>query len=117
MSYEFIFLKGLLLTIALELAAGITLKRFWKKPGKTGWAKFMFGVAFASMLTLPYVWFIFVLIQPRWLFALIAELFAWLIEGIFYKYYFSLKFSRALIFSFALNLFSFLLGLLIFQYI
>lgn len=143
MPYEFIFLKGLFLTIGAELAAGISARIIIKKlsrpvnhtekisPLKTNilplklseslkkisWSKYSIGIALASTLTLPYVWFIFPLIQPRWLFSAIAEIFAWLMEAIFYRYFFEWKWHTTIFFSFGLNLFSYLLGILIFQYI
>lgn len=125
MPYELLFLKGLLLTVAAEITAATVVrilggnsklldtKAFQKIP----WPLFILGIAFASLLTLPYVWFVFPIIQPRWLFGLIAELFAWIMEAIFYRLTFQIVLKKAFVFSFLLNLFSFLLGLLIFQYL
>ncbi len=122
MSYEIFFLKALLVTIIAELAAGITLKFLEKKLHlikqkilqKINWGKFIMVIPMASIMTLPYVWFILPLIQFRPLFISIAELFAWLMESIFYRFCLNLNYKQALIFSFVLNLFSFLIGLLIF---
>jgi hypothetical protein len=119
-SFQALFLKALLITTTTEFAAGIALKLLG---GKLGFAnlkkikipKFAVGIFMASMLTLPYIWFIFyAVIKDRMVFTIVAELWAWLIEAIFYRYYFDLKISRALLFSLILNAFSFVLGLLFF---
>lgn len=119
MPYPLIFLKALAFTISVELAIGIIIRitgklDFSRKHlQKIAWPKFTIGIIMATTMTLPYVWFIFSMIEPRIAFIVTAELFAWLMEALFYKYFFDLKILPALLFSLALNMASFLLGLLV----
>ena len=70
------------------------------------------GSVFANSLTLPYVWFIFpsLLIGQYSLSLILSELFAWLAEAVFYKFFLKLSLKNALIASFLANLISFGLG-------
>jgi hypothetical protein len=122
--YELIFLKGLLFTIIAELGAGILLRiletrlGFFKRKvlSVIPWWKFVVVIAMATVMTLPYVWFVLpFLVTPKIVFQVIAELFAWLMEAVFYGFCFRLKAREALVFSFVLNLFSVVLGLLFFK--
>lgn len=124
MSYEIIFLKGLLFTIVAELGAGILFRiletrlGFFKKKvlGKIEWWKFVVVIAMATVMTLPYVWFVLsFLVTPKIVFQVVAELFAWLMEAVFYVFCFQLKAREAVVFSFVLNLVSVVLGLLFFK--
>ena len=118
-SFVRLFLVALTYTVSAELVCGIILKLFADRlgfswPKKIGWADFVFGVIVASVMTLPYVWFVYYdFIKDRTTFAVVSELWAWLAEALFYKYYFRTGLKRVLAFSFLLNLFSFLVGLLI----
>lgn len=124
MPYELIFLKGLLFTIIAELGAGILFRiletklGFFRKKvlGAIPWWKFMVVIAMATVMTLPYVWFVLpFVVTPKIVFQIAAELFAWLMEAVFYVFCFRLKAREALVFSFVLNLFSVVLGLLFFK--
>jgi len=120
--YHILFLQALFLTVAIELAAGILLRiagrqfGFFKKTSSgstllTSWPRLIIGIALASVMTLPYVWFIFphfITYKPPYI--LVVEIFAWLTEAVLYKYWLNLTFSRAIIFSLVLNLCSFLFG-------
>lgn len=115
-----LFLEALLLTISAELAFGLLLRAVGGKLGfswtrKIRWAEYVPAIIFASLLTLPFVWFVFYdFIKDRTTFAVVAELWAWLAEALFYGLFFRIDYKRALTLSFLLNLFSFLVGLLIF---
>ena len=124
MQYELVFLKALLFTVATEVVAGIffrlaeTKLGFFKKKvlSVIPWWKFVVVIAMATVMTLPYVWFVLpFLVTPKIVFQVIAELFAWLMEAVFYGFCFRLKAREALVFSFVLNLFSVVLGLLFFK--
>ncbi|MCC7197088.1 hypothetical protein IT413_02720 [Candidatus Peregrinibacteria bacterium] len=124
MHYEIIFLKGLLFTIVAELGAGILFRiletklGFFRKKvlGGVKWWKFVVVIAMASVMTLPYVWFVLpYILAPKIVFQVVAELFAWLMEAVFYAFCFKLKTREAIVFSFVLNLVSVVLGLLFFK--
>ena len=124
MQYELIFLRGLLFTILAELGAGILFRiletklGFFRKKvlGAIPWWKFVVVIAMATVMTLPYVWFVLpFVVTPKIVFQIVAELFAWLMEAVFYVLCFRLKAREALVFSFVLNLFSVVLGLLFFK--
>ena len=124
MSYEIIFLKGLLFTIVAEIGAGVLFRIFESKfgffrkkvLGEIEWGKFVGVIAMATVMTLPYVWFVLpALVTPKIVFQVVAELFAWLMEAVFYVFCFKLKAREAVVFSFVLNLVSVVLGLLFFR--
>src|SRR5689334_19828784 len=112
MQYELVFLKALLFTILAELVAGIIFRfletqlSFFRKKvlGKIAWWQFVVVIMMATVMTLPYVWFIFpYAFAPKIVFQVVAELFAWLMEAIFYIFCFRLKAKEALVFSLVLN--------------
>lgn len=124
MSYEIIFLKGLLFTIIAEIGAGILFRiletklGFFRRKvlGEIEWWKFVVVIAMATVMTLPYVWFVLpALVTPKIVFQIVAELFAWLMEAVFYGFCFKLKAREAIVFSLVLNLVSVVLGLLFFR--
>lgn len=124
MQYELVFLKALLFTVATEVVAGMffrlveTKLGFFKKKvlGKIAWWKFVVVIGMATVMTLPYVWFVLpALVTPKIVFQVVAELFAWLMEAVFYVFCFKLKAREAVVFSFVLNLVSVVLGLLFFK--
>lgn len=124
MNYLIEFFKALSLTLSVELAIGLLLRmadrkftlKFNPSLKSTSLIKFITAILFASILTLPYVWFIFpILIKDRLLFGISAELFAFLMETLLYHFFLELNLKSSLILSFSLNLGSFLIGLLIFR--
>jgi hypothetical protein len=120
-SFTLLFLDALAVTILAEIACGIALRLGGGRRGlayleKIKWDYFVLGMIFASLFTLPYIWFVFYdFIKDRTTFAVVAELWAWLAEAVFYRYFFRIGFGRSLVFSFLLNLFSFAVGLLLFR--
>ncbi|MFA5829970.1 MAG: hypothetical protein WC843_05795 [Candidatus Gracilibacteria bacterium] len=142
MPYEQQFFSALALTVSLELAAGIILIKMvptlfgmgelvpsakgakgankaqegthGSQAAKARWLKIIFGIILASTLTLPYVWFLWpFFFQERITYIIISELWAWLMEAIFYRFYFDMNWKKALTFSFILNACSFLIGLVV----
>lgn len=125
MPYELQFFSALALTVSLELVAGIILIKvvparfglgaFGAKGGREGWLKIILGIVLASTLTLPYVWFLWpFFFRERTTYIIVSELWAWLMEALFYRFYFGLNWKKALTFSFILNACSFLIGLVVF---
>jgi spore maturation protein SpmA len=74
---------------------------------------------FASSLTLPYVWFVFpYLFLGKYSLSLgLSELFAWLVEALFYKMFLKISFKNAIIASFIANLLSYSLGYFLGRYL
>jgi len=115
LSYELNFLKALLLTLAIELAVGLIIRKVDRKFKAIPLNKFVAGILFASTLTLPYVWLLFPIFFRNHLeFTIIAELFAFIMEALFYRFFFDFPWKTSLFFSFSLNLVSFVVGLAIF---
>jgi len=116
MPYEQLFLSSLALTVSAECLVTAILK---KTAGgrlnlKIGYGRLLVVTAFASMLTLPYVWFVLPAYLPHGLpYAITSELFAFTAELIWYMLALRINFKRAAILSGAANGFSFLLGLVI----
>lgn len=117
MPYEQLFLASLALTVSAECLITLILK---KTAGgrlnldKIGYGRLLAVTAFASMLTLPYVWFVLPAYLPHGLpYAIISELFAFTAELLWYIIAFRINFKQAAILSVAANGFSFLLGLAI----
>lgn len=114
--YEILFIKSLLFTILIELIVCLIFIRFIYKIDckKITNTKFLLS-GLASMSTLPYIWFVFpIIISNHQIFIIISELFAFILEAIFYKFYFPLQWKKAFLLSFFANLISFTLGLFIF---
>jgi hypothetical protein len=68
----------------------------------------------ASFSTIPYVWYVFPILI-YWSFKLsliLSEVFALLVEAVFYRFYFDVKFRYSLLISFVCNLSSWGLGYL-----
>jgi hypothetical protein len=111
--YETRFLMSLLLTMFIELIIILLfIKCIYKLKGP-GYADIILIGVLASMLTLPYIWFVL----PVYIrFHLIAgELFAIIAEaGIYYRFL-TLGFARALLVSAAANIVSFVSGLVLFS--
>jgi|SRR3989344_2097777 len=113
MIYEDLFLKALILTLLIEIPIVAIITKLLFKSKLKIW-KIIFIGACASILTLPYVWFIF----PKYIldytaYLIVAELFAFLFETIFYWQTLELRFDKALLISLLANLISFLIGLII----
>lgn len=116
MPYEIYFVKALGITITAEILAGLLLIKFLPKYFNLNlkdWKTYLL-IGTASFMTLPYVWFIWpFFIQNRLVYSFISEVWVWLTESVFYIFAFRLNYKKALLFSFALNLFSVVVGLLI----
>jgi hypothetical protein len=117
MAYLLLFFKALGLTIAIECGIAAALQKF-------GGPWFFFSpkyslllpiVALASMLTLPYVWFVLPeLIKPRLAYELVSEAGVTVVEGVWYMLALRINLKKALILSVCANLGSVLIGKLFF---
>lgn len=116
--YTKLFFAGLIFTVTLETIVLVFLVRKTFSIGvetipsvrliASGW--------FASFSTIPYVWYVFTFLmlgQPRPLVIAVSELFALFVETIFYAIFLPIGIRKAFIISFAANVVSFLLGLLL----
>lgn len=116
MAYETLFLWSLALTATLECFAAAILK---KTAGrrldiKCGYGRLLAIVALASILTLPYIWFILPAFAPKGtVFIICSELFAFFLEAAWYILALKINIKQAAILSAAANAFSFLIGLII----
>src|SRR3989344_6061568 len=114
MLYDQKFLFSLLLTLIVEIPIAVFIvKRFYKyKEIKI--SKIVFAGIIASVLTLPYFWFVLpVYISSRSLYIFIGEVLIIFIEAIIYNQFLKLKLSNALIVSSVANIASIFLGLII----
>ena len=115
-SYEQMFAQALLLTVAIEtvvlfICARLLLKLDGKKASG---ALLLFCGIGLSLATLPYVWFVFPALFSGAAYVAAAELFAFAVEAVGYKYILRLGWKDAALLSFACNASSFIFGLLAF---
>ena len=119
MDYISLFLFSLFLTILAETLALFALARLvfrWPKR-RIPDSLLLFCGVFTSGCTLPYVWFVLPgLLSPWLLYAAAAESFAVLAEALIYLVVLRIGPKQALLLSLACNMFSFGLGLLLFQH-
>ena len=104
------------MTVCIEAAVTGALKAKFNRWFKinSGYFRLAAITVLASCLTLPYVWFVFPeIIKDRLTFSIASEIFAWIVESIFYWATLGLTLKRSLLLSFLANLFSFLIGLII----
>lgn len=117
MSYLSAFFQALSVTVIVECIIALVLRKYaGPKLGlNLSVYRFIGVVALASLFTLPYIWFVAPeLIKNRWLFGISAELFALIMESIWYILALKISAKNALILSFLTNLASFLVGLFLF---
>ena len=106
------FLSSAVFTIVVETAVLFFLLRFVIKNKDINSGKVIFAGFFASLATIPYVWFVFpyILEWPRKTSLLFSEPFAFIIEAIFYKGFLKIDTKTSLILSLVCNLSSYFLG-------
>jgi hypothetical protein len=105
------FLNALAATVISETAGFAAIKK-WILHGKNKWLLETAVVAVASLLTLPYVWFIFPALV-KWNYFWVSESFAVLTEGLLYWIILKWKPAKAWGLSLILNIFSVLVGKII----
>ena len=113
MLFETKFLISLLLTLIIEIPVLLISLKYFFKDKKNSIAYIILVGFIASALTLPYLWFVFPPFIKLNYYIYIGEILVFLIESLIYYKLLGIKISRALIISFAANLVSFILGLII----
>ena len=110
LSYVYHFLAALVFSCAVESITVLILCVFLKQNKKVSYL-----ATLGTMLTIPYVWFVFpVILWSSLTIALpLAELFAFLVEMFLYKLFGKVSWKMAVTFSFFANLMSFVVWKLI----
>jgi len=121
MQYEALFVRALIITVLIECGTAAALKRAAAR--RLGLAqtypRLLAVVALATCLTLPYVWFVLPAFLPKGpVYAVTSELFAFIVEALWYRLALSgkgtaINIKQAAILSALANAFSFLLGVFI----
>jgi hypothetical protein len=118
LSYVHLFLFNWALTIGLETIIFIIIVRAWYRvrEHEISLMRLILGGIFASTITIPWVWFVipYVVAGPYVVALTCAELFAFLVETVFYWVAFKFSWKRSLAISFICNLASFVTGLALF---
>ena len=113
MLYETRFLLALVTTWAIEIPILILLIRFAFRDKTVPLKKIVGTGALCTALTLPYLWFILPPYVDAAYYPLIGETLVFLVEAAILNRVLGLKPAIAFICSFAMNLASFLLGLVL----
>ncbi len=105
------FLTSLFFTDIIETATLILLLRTLFK-NKTELSRLIFAGLYASFSTISYVWFVFpyLMYWPAAVAIGFAELFAFVVEAVFYRFMLRLDWKVAFFVSFVCNLVSYVLG-------
>jgi hypothetical protein len=116
MQYLFLFFQALVLTVSIECIVALVLQKYAgpRLKLKTPPQRLLGIVALASVFTLPYIWFVAPeLIKNRWIFGISAEIFAFIMEAVWYFLALKISAKHALALSFITNLASFTIGLFV----
>ena len=114
MLYEQKFLLSLLLTLIAEVPVVFVLVRYIYKYKNIGISTIIFVGILASVLTLPYLWFVLpAFVSNRTLYIILGETLVILVEAIIYYKLLKLKPLDAFIISLIANIVSIILGLLL----
>jgi hypothetical protein len=120
LTYVHQFLFSWVFTLFVETLVFIALVRQYFKIPKTDISlmRLITGGVFASTITIPFVWFIFpVLIYNSIVVAVVVgEVFAFVVEAIFYVFAFKFSVRQAVLISLFANAASFLLGQIVFMH-
>lgn len=115
LKYPYQFLIALLITSIVEL---LVLLLIWTKTRETFLKNIRFGRLlflglFGSLLTLPYIWFVFYnVIGNRTIFVIISECFAIVVEAVIYRMGLSINLCKSFLLSGTCNFLSFFMGIL-----
>lgn len=119
MTYEYLFLIFLAITIAIEMAVLILMVRYYLKigPEKIPISLLIFA-GFVSFATLPYVWFLLpqLIVSSYILYVIVAEIIVLISEAIFYYFVLKTNWKQSFFLSFVCNLVSYLAGLWLMKY-
>ena len=114
MPYETRFLVALLSTVLIEVPVLFILVKYAFKLNGIKAGKILFVGVVASVLTLPYVWFVIPPYIHSKYYIHVAELFAFIAETIVYNRLLGTLIVVSLVLSFVTNAMSFLAGWLLF---
>ncbi len=122
MLYGYYFLAALATTIAIETLGLYVLLRFaFKLDRETiGTPQILFAGIFVNFATVPYVWYVFPSLHVAQNFyssVFLSEVFITIVEAIFYRFYFRMKFEKTIILSFVCNAVSFLIPMVLNHFI
>lgn len=115
MEYELAFLNALLTTVLLECFIVALLKKFFGgrlKLVSFSYVRLIGFVAIASILTLPYAWFVLPAFFKGLTYIIIAEVSVTLIEAAFYGFAMRIPWWSAIVLAVAANTFSYAVGVL-----
>ncbi len=108
MIYEAKFLMALGITSIVEAPVVFCLAK-WVFKVKDAW-KILAVAVLASVVTLPYLWFVLPPFVDARLYLWIGEGFAVAVETVLYAYFLKLRIDRAFMVSFVANMISYFLG-------
>jgi len=115
--YEINFLYSLLLTVVTEsiLLYLLLFIPYFNKIREKGIPRVIFAGVLATILTLPYLWFVLpIILHNKTAYHLWGELSVVFVESLIYYFILNTDFKKLLILSLLCNAGSYLLGLLIF---
>jgi hypothetical protein len=113
--YEKVFLLSLLITELLELPTVLLSYTLFIKKNIN--ANVIITILFCSLLTIPYLWFVFPSIINTNYFILVGEVIVILVETVIYFFYLKINFLKAMIISLIANTFSYYIGIELIKYI
>lgn len=113
MLYETYFLLALVTTWVIEISVLLALIRFAFRDTTIPVLKIIGTGALCTALTLPYLWFVLPPYLDAAYYVHIGEALVFLVEAVILNRLLCISVQRALICSFAMNLASFLLGLVL----
>ena len=114
MLYETRFLISLFLTLIIEIPVVFWLIKYIFKI-KTKNSRIFFSAAIASILTLPYLWFVMPSYINATYYLFIGEFIVFLVEAIIYWQLFEIKYWKAILISLIANILSFVVGIFLFS--
>lgn len=116
LSFTYAFLRSLLFTVVVETATILVIARkvFKKSADNVSTGKLVTVGIYASLVTLPYVWYVFPSLLRSFPIAIaVGEMFAVGVEAIFYAAFLPLNKKESFALSLLANIASYALGKLI----
>jgi hypothetical protein len=110
--YERVFLLSLCATLAVEVP--IVFLIAWYKYKIRDWSSILFTGFLATILTLPYLWFVLpAFLADRITYLIVGEVLVFVVEALVYHKVLRVSFKRAFVLSFISNMASAILGLVL----
>lgn len=108
-----LFLVSLSLTIVIESAVLLFISRVFWRDLKLDNKRFYISAALPSLLTLPYLWFVFPLFLPDHMVIAVGEMAVVLAEALLLKFLLGISWQRSALASLLCNLSSYVVGVLL----